>query len=267
MKHTTSKRALMTRSFALGLSALALFLVPANAETPAAAPQKIPTIEADDVDSSGIVELPDAEMIVTAPEPEPEPEPAIEVSAPEPEAKDKAEDKAKDEDKAESESEDESKAEPVEEKKEATKQESGKTPFTEGDMTKAEEKDAPVAKSASAPAPTQEATRSSSTPRTSPGSNQDKARVQAEARGWGSDQFTCLSKLWMKESSWNHLAENSSSGAYGIPQALPASKMASHGSDYRTNPDTQIAWGLDYISDRYGTPCSAWAHSQQKNWY
>ena len=66
---------------------------------------------------------------------------------------------------------------------------------------------------------------------------------------------------------WNAAAENPSSGAYGIPQSLPGSKMATHGSDWRTNPETQIRWGIDYIKGRYGTPCGAWAHSEANNWY
>ncbi|WP_211718628.1 transglycosylase SLT domain-containing protein [Nocardiopsis sp. MG754419] len=86
--------------------------------------------------------------------------------------------------------------------------------------------------------------------------------------GWGSDEFHgCLEPLWEKESNWNPSAENSSSGAYGIPQSLPGSKMATHGDDWRSNPATQIAWGIDYIKGRYGTPCEAWAHSQSVGWY
>ena len=84
--------------------------------------------------------------------------------------------------------------------------------------------------------------------------------------GWGSDQFSCLVSLWDKESGWNYQAYNPS-GATGIPQALPGSKMASAGSDWETNAVTQIAWGLGYISSVYGTPCSAWGHSQSTNWY
>jgi len=83
----------------------------------------------------------------------------------------------------------------------------------------------------------------------------------------GAGQFGCLNSLWMKESGWNHLAQNPSSGAYGIPQALPGSKMASAGADWQTNPYTQIRWGVNYIKSRYGTPCAAWSHSQQHNWY
>ena len=85
--------------------------------------------------------------------------------------------------------------------------------------------------------------------------------------GWGSSQFGCLEALWEKESGWNVRADNPSSSAYGIPQALPGRKMASAGSDWRTNPVTQIRWGLGYIKDVYGSPCGAWQHSQAKNWY
>jgi len=85
--------------------------------------------------------------------------------------------------------------------------------------------------------------------------------------GWSASQFGCLDSLWTRESHWNPLAHNSSSGAHGIPQALPGSKMASVGADWATNPVTQIKWGLGYIQSRYGSPCSAWAHSQARGWY
>ncbi|MEV4344831.1 lytic transglycosylase domain-containing protein [Actinoplanes sp. NPDC049596] len=85
--------------------------------------------------------------------------------------------------------------------------------------------------------------------------------------GFGIDQFPCLDKLWKKESGWNYKATNPSSGAFGIPQALPGSKMASEGSDWKTNPATQIKWGLGYIEGRYDTPCGAWGHSQDTGWY
>ena len=85
--------------------------------------------------------------------------------------------------------------------------------------------------------------------------------------GFGIDQFPCLDKLWKKESGWNYRAQNASSGAYGIPQALPGSKMASIASDWRTNPATQIKWGLGYIEGRYNSPCGAWSHSQSTGWY
>jgi len=85
--------------------------------------------------------------------------------------------------------------------------------------------------------------------------------------GWGADQFQCLDNLWTKESGWNYQAVNANGGATGIPQALPGSKMATIGSDWQTNATTQIKWGLQYISAAYGTPCSAWAHSQASNFY
>lgn len=87
------------------------------------------------------------------------------------------------------------------------------------------------------------------------------------ARGWGEDQYSCLVALWTRESQWNALAENPYSGAYGIPQALPGNKMASAGADWRTNPATQITWGIGYIAGRYATPCGAWEHSERHNWY
>lgn len=93
------------------------------------------------------------------------------------------------------------------------------------------------------------------------------ARTLMADYGWGDDQFSCLDSLWTKESNWQYNAQNPSSGAYGIPQSLPAEKMAEFGSDYLTNPVTQIKWGLSYINDVYGTPCSAWSHSQATNWY
>lgn len=85
--------------------------------------------------------------------------------------------------------------------------------------------------------------------------------------GFSLGQMPCLDKLFKKESGWNHKASNRSSGAYGIPQALPGKKMASAGSDWRTNPATQIEWGLGYIKGRYNTPCNAWSHSQNTGWY
>lgn len=84
--------------------------------------------------------------------------------------------------------------------------------------------------------------------------------------GLALDQMVCLDKLWTKESHWNTTAANPS-GAYGIPQANPGSKMATFGSDWKTNPATQIAWGMNYIKGRYSTPCGAWSHSQSSGWY
>lgn len=93
------------------------------------------------------------------------------------------------------------------------------------------------------------------------------AQQMVAARGWSHSEFQCLVSLWNRESHWNPYASNASSGAYGIPQALPGSKMASAGSDWQTNPATQITWGLGYISGRYGTPCGAWGHFQSTGWY
>ena len=93
------------------------------------------------------------------------------------------------------------------------------------------------------------------------------ARTMLGDFGWGEGQFGCLDSLWMKESGWSTSASNGSSGAYGIPQSLPGSKMSSAGPDWQSNPATQIKWGLGYIQERYGSPCAAWGHSQATNWY
>jgi hypothetical protein len=85
--------------------------------------------------------------------------------------------------------------------------------------------------------------------------------------GYALDQMPCLDKLWTKESGWNPLSRNASTGAYGIPQALPGDKMAAYGDDWRTNPVPQIKWGLSYIKGRYGTPCGAWSFWLAHNWY
>lgn len=93
------------------------------------------------------------------------------------------------------------------------------------------------------------------------------ARSEVDERGWTESEFTCLVDLWNRESRWNFRAENASSGAYGIPQALPGSKMRTAGKDWRVNPETQIRWGLTYIAERYSTPCGAWGHSEENGWY
>jgi hypothetical protein len=93
------------------------------------------------------------------------------------------------------------------------------------------------------------------------------ARALLSEFGFAADQFGCLDSLWTRESNWNVVADNPTSDAYGIPQALPGSKMASAGADWVTNPVTQIRWGLGYIEDRYGSPCGAWGHSQRVGWY
>ena len=93
------------------------------------------------------------------------------------------------------------------------------------------------------------------------------ARAMLPDFGFGSDQFSCLDSLYVSESDWNVHADNPSSSAYGIPQALPGSKMATAGSDWEDNAATQIRWGLGYIKSSYGTPCSAWSFKQGHNWY
>jgi hypothetical protein len=99
-----------------------------------------------------------------------------------------------------------------------------------------------------------------------PGSAKAIALAILQSKGMGSDQYSCLVSLWDRESGWRVNAANPS-GAYGIPQALPGSKMATAGPNWQTNPKTQILWGLGYISARYGNPCGAWAHSQSTGWY
>jgi hypothetical protein len=84
---------------------------------------------------------------------------------------------------------------------------------------------------------------------------------------WGDDQYSCLNRLWTKESHWNYKAHNYRSGAHGIAQALPAVKMEVVSSDWRTNPVTQIRWGLRYIDIRYETPCDAWAKFKRSRYY
>ncbi|MGA1827918.1 MAG: lytic transglycosylase domain-containing protein [Microbacterium sp.] len=100
-----------------------------------------------------------------------------------------------------------------------------------------------------------------------PGTAQAIAYDMVRARGWGDDQFACLVALWNKESGWRVNAYNAGSGAYGIPQALPGSKMGSVAPDWETNAATQITWGLNYIGGRYGDPCGAWGHSESAGWY
>jgi uncharacterized protein YabE (DUF348 family) len=104
-------------------------------------------------------------------------------------------------------------------------------------------------------------------PAPSPGTAKAIARDLVAARGWSDAQYNCLVVLWNNESSWNVHAANSSTGAYGIPQALPGSKMASAGPDWQNNATTQIKWGLGYIAERYGTPCGAWSYWQANGWY
>jgi hypothetical protein len=113
----------------------------------------------------------------------------------------------------------------------------------------------------------QQAANSASAPATPSGSPQQIAAAMLGSFGWSSGEFGCLQSLWNAESGWNPSASNSISGAYGIPQALPGSKMASAGPDWQTNPATQIKWGLGYIKQVYGSPCAAWSHEQSSGWY
>jgi hypothetical protein len=98
------------------------------------------------------------------------------------------------------------------------------------------------------------------------GSAQQIALAMLASYGWSSSEFTCLDPLWEHESGWNVYASNPD-GAYGIPQALPGSKMASAGPDWQTDAATQIRWGLNYIQSRYGSPCAAWSHEEATGWY
>ena len=99
------------------------------------------------------------------------------------------------------------------------------------------------------------------------GSPQQVTQQMLGRFGWPGSQFSCLEPLWEHESGWNVTAENPSSGAYGIPQALSGSMMASSGPSWQTDAATQIRWGLGYIASAYGTPCRAWAHETSAGWY
>ena len=116
--------------------------------------------------------------------------------------------------------------------------------------------------------PAQPAQTAQATAVTTPsGSPQQVAEQMLGQFGWSTSQFSCLQPLWAQESGWSVTAQNPSSGAYGIPQALPGSKMASAGGDWATNAATQISWGLSYIKNTYGSPCGAWDHEQADGWY
>ncbi len=103
--------------------------------------------------------------------------------------------------------------------------------------------------------------------RTPKGARSVAADIAKEKYGWGRYQFSCLNTLWTKESHWNYRARNPRTGAHGIPQALPAVKMEIIGTDWRTNPVTQIRWGLHYIDVRYETPCKALAKFKRSRYY
>jgi hypothetical protein len=128
---------------------------------------------------------------------------------------------------------------------------------------------APAKLSIAVPAPTAPAP-AAPTPIVLPaiaGTPRQMAYAVAVRAGLSAQQWSCLSQLWQQESKFQTTVRNSRSGAYGIPQALPASRMASAGADWRTNPVTQIRWGLSYISTRYGTACTAWSHWKRDRWY
>jgi hypothetical protein len=105
------------------------------------------------------------------------------------------------------------------------------------------------------------------TKRVAPTDPRDVARAMLPQFGFSQAEFACLDPLWAGESGWNVHADNPTSDAYGIPQALPGSKMATAGSDWANNPATQIRWGLGYIKSSYGTPCGAWSFKQSNGWY
>jgi hypothetical protein len=145
----------------------------------------------------------------------------------------------------------------------------------EADRVAAEQAAAAAAAAAAAKAAAEaaaEAESSSSSTSSRPGAPSNPSAAQAIARdmllarGWGDDQFGCLVELWNHESGWNVYASNPS-GAYGIPQALPGSKMATAGPNWESDPATQISWGLGYITGRYGTPCGAWDAFNSQGWY
>jgi hypothetical protein len=102
---------------------------------------------------------------------------------------------------------------------------------------------------------------------TSDSDPRDIARALLAQHGWPESEFSCLDELYVGESNWQWNADNPTSSAYGIPQALPGEKMAAAGPDWRTNPATQIEWGLTYIAERYGSPCAANEFKNANNWY
>ncbi|MCC9146298.1 MULTISPECIES: hypothetical protein [unclassified Arthrobacter] len=134
-------------------------------------------------------------------------------------------------------------------------------------MPTAEEEQRKAAAEAQAQQAAQEAAARAAVPVDDPAAAKAYAASALPARGWDASQLTCLDKLWTKESEWLTSAVNPSSGAYGIAQSLPAGKMALSGDDWNVNYQTQINWGLEYISSRYGTPCSALTFHYANNWY
>jgi hypothetical protein len=152
------------------------------------------------------------------------------------------------------------------------------------DLARSAASSAPASPSASAPpspvapaaAPSPSPTRPAPKPSTKPAvpvgcgqysGNQLIACQLLPSFGFTTGEMSALVPMWSRESGWSTSAQNPSSGAYGIPQALPGDKMATVAADWRTNPATQIKWGLGYIKDRYGTPSAAWAFWQKNGWY
>jgi hypothetical protein len=132
---------------------------------------------------------------------------------------------------------------------------------------RAAERRAQRAAAAATPAPASSSQSSSGSLPQPSGDPQQIAAAMLGSYGWSSSEFGCLVSLWNLESGWDVYASNPSSGAYGIPQALPGSKMASAGPDWQSNAATQIRWGLGYIKSLYGSPCGAWSHEQASGWY
>lgn len=142
----------------------------------------------------------------------------------------------------------------------------GQTLAVEGEYTNASSRDV-FTISEPAPEPVKVVSSAPAAGVPDPGSAQAIAYGILQSMGLGDGEYSCLVSLWDRESHWNIYAYNASSGAYGIPQALPGEKMASVGADWATSASTQVTWGLSYISGRYGTPCGAWAHSEEQGWY
>ena len=126
---------------------------------------------------------------------------------------------------------------------------------------------AAAAQTQAAAQPSQAATDPETSVPAASGSPQQIAQAMLRSFGWSSSQFSCLDPLWAHESGWSVSAYNAGSGAFGIPQALPGSKMASAGPDWQTDAATQIKWGLEYIKGTYGSPCGAWTHEEATGWY
>ena len=136
-----------------------------------------------------------------------------------------------------------------------------------GEARKAEEARAAEAARKAEEARKAEQARAAAQPVDDPAGAKAYAASRLAAYGWGQDQMSALEILWTKESGWRTTATNPSSGAYGIVQSLPATKMATVGADWRTNYRTQIEWGLNYIKERYGSPANALGFHYANNWY